>query len=129
LKKIIVAKAFLINPKGLILVLRRAENDKIRPLTWDLPGGGVEDGEDPNDAVIRETKEEAGINLKDPQVFIVKNTSAKDHVIRILYYAKITDSKIIVSLEHNSFKWVTRSEFGNLDIPNHYKECISKLPK
>jgi 8-oxo-dGTP pyrophosphatase MutT (NUDIX family) len=37
------------------------------PNTWTLPGGGVGKEEDPLTAVIRECKEEIGVNLKDPQ--------------------------------------------------------------
>lgn len=129
MQKIIVAKAFLINSDGLILTLRRSSTDVIRPLTWDLPGGGVEDNEDPTDAVIRETEEEAGIKLENPQVFRVKTTTKEKYVIRILYYGYVDKSDVTLSFEHDQYKWVTKEEFRSLDTPNHYKDCLDYLPE
>lgn len=129
MEKILVAKAYLINSGGLILVLRRSETDTNRPLTWDLPGGSVEDGEDPKDAVIRETEEESGIKLNDPRIFITKTTNKTGYVIRLLYYAYVKDENIIVSSEHDLFKWVKRDQFRELNIPEYYKDCLDNLPK
>lgn len=54
--------ALLFNPQGLILVARRADmpNAEGAPGGWQLPQGGMDDGEDPRVAVLRELEEEIG---------------------------------------------------------------------
>jgi putative (di)nucleoside polyphosphate hydrolase len=54
--------ALLFNPEGLILVARRADmpNAEGAPGGWQLPQGGMDEGEDPRVAVLRELEEEIG---------------------------------------------------------------------
>lgn len=54
--------ALLFNPGGLVLVARRADlpNAEGAPGGWQLPQGGMDDGEDPAVAVFRELEEEIG---------------------------------------------------------------------
>ncbi len=54
--------AALFNRDGLVLVARRADlpNAEGRPGIWQLPQGGIDDGEDPRQAVLRELREEVG---------------------------------------------------------------------
>lgn len=59
--KIESAKLLLHNAYGEVLLLRRSHSVEHRPGTLDLPGGGVDDGETPLDAIVRETKEEIGL--------------------------------------------------------------------
>lgn len=56
--------ALLFNPQGLILVARRADmpNAEGAPGGWQLPQGGMDEGEDPRLAVLRELEEEIGTN-------------------------------------------------------------------
>lgn len=56
------ACALVIDDEGRILLVRRAgevENSK-----WDLPGGYLEEGEHPEDAVVREVREETGLEIE-----------------------------------------------------------------
>jgi putative (di)nucleoside polyphosphate hydrolase len=54
--------AVLFNPAGLVLVARRADlpNAEGAPGGWQLPQGGMDEGEDPRGAVLRELEEEIG---------------------------------------------------------------------
>lgn len=54
--------AVLFNREGLILVARRADmpNAEGAPGGWQLPQGGMDEGEDPREAVLRELAEEIG---------------------------------------------------------------------
>ncbi len=47
---------------GAVLMGLRNPN-KLRPCLWELPGGKVEDGESPDQALVREWQEECGINI------------------------------------------------------------------
>jgi|SRR4051794_21783978 mutator protein MutT len=55
-----------LDPEGRILLQRRTDDD-----TWGLPGGLLEIGEAPEAAIIREVKEEMGIEVREVELFDV----------------------------------------------------------
>ncbi len=58
----IVVKSVVFN-KNKVLLLKRTDYQKMSAFEWDLPGGRLEPGEDPNIAIHRETLEETGIKI------------------------------------------------------------------
>lgn len=63
----VVMKAILYREDGRLLALRRSKTAPIRPLEWDLPGGELELGEDANEGILREIKEETALPVEDLQ--------------------------------------------------------------
>ena len=55
------AKAFVVDGAGRLLLLDCADPDRPGVRWWELPGGGVEPGEDEVDALVREVLEETGL--------------------------------------------------------------------
>ncbi|MHB8831138.1 MAG: NUDIX hydrolase [Patescibacteria group bacterium] len=64
----VAVSAFIVKD-GRLLILKRRDDEEFLPGVWEVPGGGVDEGEAVPDAVIRETKEEAGIDIKVEQLF------------------------------------------------------------
>src|SRR5215213_4684265 len=56
--------AGLIYRSGKLLICQRKES-AVFPLKWEFPGGKIEPGEIPNDALTRELKEELGIDVQE----------------------------------------------------------------
>lgn len=66
------ADAIITTSDGKILLLRRAITDTFEPDTWSLPGGKIEKGESPAEAVVREVKEETNIDIISPVLILKK---------------------------------------------------------
>ena len=61
---VLVAAAALVDADGRVLLARRPENKSMAGL-WEFPGGKVLDGETPEAALIRELREELGIDVSE----------------------------------------------------------------
>ncbi len=116
----VVSKVLVVNEKGEVLALRRSQTDERRPGQWDFPGGWVDAGEDTNTAAIREAKEEAGLDLVNPElVFAFSEMTTKSKTLGskhgsgtwLLFIEHITgDPKITLSSEHDSHTWKNPKE-------------------
>lgn len=98
------------NKNGEILFIKRSENDT-HPGVWELPGGGVDFGEDPKGSIKREVREETGISVevKNPvKVFSTTSDDGNKQTIRIVYRCKPNKAlgEIILSHEHSAYKWI-----------------------
>jgi len=94
---------------------------------WSLPGGGVEFGEDPSHAVLRELDEETGLAGRLDGVLgiwsrLVPGTETQSgdelHVVGIVYrvHADPADLRIEVGGSTDAAAWFTRDELAGLDI-------------
>ena len=59
---LLVAAVALVDVDGRVLIARRPEGKAMAGL-WEFPGGKIEEGERPEDALIRELREELGIEV------------------------------------------------------------------
>lgn len=83
-----------------------------------MPGGDLDYGEDPWNAIKREIKEESGLTVEglkllDVEAHVVANEDR--YWITLAYVCKAASDKVILSYEHDDFKWVTPSEFLELE--------------
>lgn len=106
-----VAKAALFNEHNEILILRRHSTDDNRPNDLDIPGGGVEPGENFDHAVVREVNEEVGVVLRKNELNLAyAETSMKndENIFRLVYVGRVSKSQPIhLSHEHTDYYWFT----------------------
>jgi 8-oxo-dGTP diphosphatase len=90
---------------------------------WTLPGGGVDFGEDPKAAVVREIKEETGLNARVGKLLDVDSTvfDFPDHVVhatRIIYQTEVDPGTIVVESEGSTdaVDWFTADQLKHLPM-------------
>lgn len=102
----------LIAVDGKYLVTKRSKNETTYPEYWDIPGGLVELGELPREAVIRETKEEVGLNIIPTKVIHEDSNLdiEKDLIfIRLVYLCELDDDINNIKLqedEHSEYRLI-----------------------
>lgn len=115
--------------KGIIfnknqVILLKNERDE-----WELPGGRLEEGESPEECLIREIHEELGLscsisNLINVWVYEVLEGR---HVLIVTYLCKCTDElNVKISDEHSEFNWFRIAEIETINMPKGYIDSIRK---
>ncbi|PJE65212.1 NUDIX hydrolase [Candidatus Saccharibacteria bacterium CG10_big_fil_rev_8_21_14_0_10_47_8] len=122
-------KAVIFNKDGKFLVLLRGSTAPSNPLKWDLPGGDVDFGEDPQKSIIREIKEETGLEISGLTPFDVEAhvNSGGYHWFTVAYKANTKNGRVIISWEHDEYKWVDEKEFSELPSIPKIVRFVKKL--
>ena len=97
---------------------------------WEFPGGKVEPGEKPKDAIVREIKEELGADIKFTGFLTtVEHDYPQFHLSMDCFWAELKDGTEMVLKEHEAAKWLARDELDSVDwLPADVKvvEAIKK---
>lgn len=118
MKTVTVSAAVLVDPDGRVLIARRPEGKMMAGL-WEFPGGKVEPGETPEAALVREIKEELGIDLCQtcygPLTF-VSHAYEEFHLLMLVYLCRRWEG-IVQSQEYKELRWVRPKELGKFPMP------------
>ena len=112
MKMVLVVACALIDADGRILLAQRPEGKTLAGL-WEFPGGKLEVGERPEDALIRELKEELGIAVKHaclaPLTF-ASHAYDEFHLLMPLYVCRRWEGEV-AGREGQALAWV-RADTG-----------------
>ena len=115
---LLVAACALVDADGRVLIAQRPEGKQLAGL-WEFPGGKVEKGETPEECLIRELREELGIETQTaclaPLTF-ASHTYPDMHLLMPLYVCRRW-SGIARSREGQSLKWVMPRDLRQLAMP------------
>ncbi|WP_262693065.1 8-oxo-dGTP diphosphatase MutT [Kordiimonas aquimaris] len=118
LPTVLVAAIALMDGDGHVLIAQRPEGKSMAGL-WEFPGGKVEAGEIPEAALIRECKEELGIDISAaclaPFAF-ASHTYEKFHLLMPLYVCRKWDG-LVQGMEGQQTKWVPIRELSTYPMP------------
>lgn len=128
MKKNIHVVAAVITMDGKILCAQRG-NTKTLANMWEFPGGKIEAGETPKEALIRELKEEMHCTITvGEQVEHTVYEYDFGIVHLTTYYSKITSGDIVLT-EHAAIKWLKPEELASLDWAPADIPAIEKIAR
>ena len=115
---LVVAAGALIDGDGRVLLARRPKDKEMAGL-WEFPGGKLKDGETPEGALVRELKEELGIDVETSCLAPIgfSSTSSADFHLLMLLYACRKWKGVARPLEAEALAWVRPTEFQGRDMP------------
>ena len=118
LPTVLVVAVALIDVDGRVLIARRPEGKQLAGL-WEFPGGKVEPGERPEAALIRELREELGIEVSEsclaPFVF-ASHAYDSFHLLMPLYLCRRWEGTV-VAREHSALAWVKPDRLADYPMP------------
>ena len=82
---------------------------------WEFPGGKIEEGETPPQALRRELIEELNLDVKVESHLITVMHKYKDFSITLRAYLCHADMIQVTLTEHSAFKWASIDEIANID--------------
>jgi 8-oxo-dGTP diphosphatase len=127
-KTVLVAAVALVDVDGRVLIAERPEGKSMAGL-WEFPGGKVEPGETPEQALIRELKEELAIDVTEACLapFTFASHIYEDfHLLMPLYLCRRWDG-ILQPLEGQQVKWVRPLELRTYPMPPADEPLVAML--
>ncbi|MGE3832486.1 MAG: (deoxy)nucleoside triphosphate pyrophosphohydrolase [Parvibaculaceae bacterium] len=115
---VLVSAVALVDSDGRVLIAKRPEGRSMAGL-WEFPGGKIEKGERPEPALIRELKEELGIDVSEaclaPLTF-ASHTYENFQLLMLLYVCRRW-SGTVAALEGQEIAWVKPNRLRTYPMP------------
>ena len=113
---------------GKVFITKRKSSDTY-PGKWEFPGGKIEKGENPDECILREIKEELGVecralSIMDEIIYQYPDKKVKIIFIEIKFSSMNIDLKV-----HEEGKWEDISNLYKYDFLEADIEFLSKLKK
>ncbi|MFQ5439331.1 MAG: (deoxy)nucleoside triphosphate pyrophosphohydrolase [Paracoccaceae bacterium] len=128
MKTVLVSAVALIDPDGRVLLAQRPRGKSMAGL-WEFPGGKVERGETPESALLREMREELGIDTWQsclaPLTF-ASHGYADFHLLMPVFACRKWKG-IVRAQEGQLLKWVRPGDMGRFAMPPADKPLIAVL--
>ena len=125
---VLVVAVALVDADGRVLIAERPAGKAMAGL-WEFPGGKVGAGETPEAALIRELKEELGIDVHDtclaPLTF-ASHAYERFHLLMPLYVCRVWKG-IVTPREGQRLRWVKPAALYDIPMPPADKPLIAVL--
>lgn len=124
MKRVVAA---LIVQKGKILVCQRTRHQTM-PLKWEFPGGKIETGEQPRDALRRELEEELGIDAKiGEEVARIQHKYQNGGAVELRFYVVHEFKGELENRIFRDVQWSDRKKLPSFDFLEADLELVKDL--
>lgn len=126
-----VAAKALIKYGNKFLILREGASDGTVVGKYQIPGGMVEPGEDFMDALVREVREETGLDAKPSTPIMVDSwlttiEGVPYQIFGVFYLCEVSSDEVKLSDEHDDYVWITADEAGKYETTPQVKKLLNK---
>ena len=118
MKLLVVVAAALVDTDGRVLLAQRPKGKQLEGL-WEFPGGKIDSHERPEDALIRELREELGIAIKAPclaPLTFASHAYEDFHLLMPLYVCRKWEG-FVQPLDGQTLKWVRPKDLRAYPMP------------
>ena len=115
MKRIEVAVGVVYNEHGQVLVGQRVVKDQYFD-KWEFPGGKLEEGESPTQALKREFLEETALEILNSQELMLVEYDYPDRQVRLHVHTTNSFNGKVAELEGQTLRWVEVDELDGLDF-------------
>jgi len=111
-----------------LLIGQRRKQDS-SPLKWEFPGGKIEPGETPEEALARELREELCVTLRKAVEIgrVAHQYTDRPHTLEIRFFAASIQEAEVVPKAFENVAWVLPRELGNYDFLAANRELVANL--
>lgn len=126
-KKVDVVGAVIYDAASKKFLVTMRDRNRMRGGLWEFPGGKIDEGESPEEALKREILEELNCEVAVGNQIEDYTYSYPELTVRLITYLCTIISGRPQLSEHEDMKWVTREEIGALDFPEADIPTVHKI--
>ena len=115
------AFAIIFDEQGRVLLCHRRDID-----AWNLPGGGVESGELPTEAVVREVREETGLEAAVERLAGVYGKTYKDELV-FAFICRVTGGQLSATAESSECRYFKIEAMPSNTLAKHVERIHDAL--
>jgi 8-oxo-dGTP diphosphatase len=122
----VLVAAAVVFDGGRVLLTQRMKGAHLSGL-WEFPGGKLEPGEAPEDAVVRECREECGIELRVVDIFDVSFHAYPEREVLVLFYECELVSGEVQPLGVADHVWCAPADIDAYELPAADVRVVQKI--